>query len=156
MFITHETCDTPQPKRGTRSTHGRSTRLFKSHNGNAMLITAIINLLRCFKASQGDFYMARYFGTDGIRGVAGIDLTAEFCFRLGEAVKKKRQLPYNFKFIYIYPIITSPSSDAHAASVLQDSPAYPRSTLKIACRPTDAPNVYDASTRVRNNHPDCT
>lgn len=30
--------------------------------------------------------MARYFGTDGIRGVAGIDLTAEFCFRLGEAV----------------------------------------------------------------------
>ncbi len=30
--------------------------------------------------------MARYFGTDGIRGVAGIDLTAQFTFQLGEAV----------------------------------------------------------------------
>ena len=30
--------------------------------------------------------MARYFGTDGIRGVAGEDLTAELAFRLGEAV----------------------------------------------------------------------
>jgi len=30
--------------------------------------------------------MARLFGTDGIRGVAGKDLTAEFAFRLGEAV----------------------------------------------------------------------
>jgi len=30
--------------------------------------------------------MARLFGTDGIRGVAGEDLTAEFAFRLGEAV----------------------------------------------------------------------
>jgi phosphoglucosamine mutase len=30
--------------------------------------------------------MARYFGTDGIRGIAGVDLTAEFSFHLGEAV----------------------------------------------------------------------
>lgn len=30
--------------------------------------------------------MARYFGTDGIRGVAGVDLTADFSFHLGEVV----------------------------------------------------------------------
>jgi len=37
-----------------------------------------------YDASQG-VHMAHYFGTDGIRGVAGKDLTAEFALKLGRA-----------------------------------------------------------------------